>query len=465
MTGDRPPPDDATPLPSPWEQEPVGERAPHDRAAAKERDGARPKKDAGTRREAARGGAETRLGGVRSDTFRGMRLADMTTPRRHEGRLWLRLGIAFAVTLLATTAALVYPWVERRSAWFSVEWRYPWVLAFLALVPAVLWFGTFGHDRRRPRMRIGSVVPLAAGPRGLRTHLRDVPGITRGVAVALGVVALARPINILSDQSSEEQGIDIMLVMDLSGSMRAVLDADPKDLPNTDELPRGTRITRLDAAKIVVQDFITRRNTDRMGAIVFGKSAYVLSPPTLDYQLLGALVSKLSLDVIDGSATAIGDALGAAVARMRRSEALSKVVILLTDGDSNAGLVSPEFAIEAAVEKGCKVYTVQIGNGDEVEVQDSVDVFGQPHYVRTRFPVNPELLNRIAQQTGGQYFVATDAKSLSQSFHTVLDQLEKTRFEAQIASHEDLFPFLLIPAAALIALEALLGAWLLRRFP
>ncbi|MCC6521238.1 MAG: VWA domain-containing protein [Polyangiaceae bacterium] len=378
----------------------------------------------------------------------------------------MRLGLAVGATLAVAALAVVYPLVERGSrVWLDADWRYAWVFAFLALVPLLWWFGTLGQDSRRPRLRIGTVAAIRRGPRGVRTYLRDLPGVLRTVAVALGVLALARPVSTLSDQTSDEQGIDIMVVLDLSGSMRAVLDADPKDLPNTSDLPRNARITRVDAAKIVVEDFITRRRTDRMGVIVFGKDAYVLSPPTLDYQLLGSLVSKLSLDVIDGSATAIGDALGAAVARMRRSDAASKVVILLTDGDSNAGMVSPEFAIEAAVEKGCKVYTVQIGNGDEVQVQDSVDVFGQPHYVKTRFPVNPELLNRIAAQTGGQHFVATDAKGLAQSFHAVLDQLEKTRFEAQIASYEDLFPFLVLPAVLLVALDALLRAWLLRRFP
>jgi Ca-activated chloride channel family protein len=247
--------------------------------------------------------------------------------------------------------------------------------------------------------------------------------------------------------------------------MRAVLDADPKDLPGRPQLQRGRRLTRLDTAKIVIKDFIDRRRTDRIGVVVFGKEAFILSPPTLDYQLLTQLVSKMGLDVIDGSATAIGDAVGTAAARLRRSDAKSKVIILLTDGDSNAGTIAPESAIRLATQVGAKVYTIQIGNDDEVDVEEGVDLLGQPVYRRARFPVNPALLQKIAKDTGGEAFIATDGKALADSMHSVLDHLERTRFEARIASFEDLFSFLLVPGVLLVAIDALLRAWLLRRFP
>jgi len=153
------------------------------------------------------------------------------------------------------------------------------------------------------------------------------------------------------------------------------------------------------------------------------------------------------------------------VARLEQSDALSKVVILLTDGDSNAGKYAPDYAVKLANRVGCKVYTVQIGSGDEVEVQSGYDLRGNPKYLKRRFPVNPELLQRIADRTGGQHFVATDAKGLAKSMHAILDQLEKTRFESTIAAHEELFKFLLIPGVVLVGFEALLRAWLLRRFP
>ena len=151
----------------------------------------------------------------------------------------------------------------------------------------------------------------------------------------------------------------------------------------------------------MVRDFIRRRKSDRRRHRL-RTSAYVLSPPTLDYQLLDTLVDRLQLSVIDGNQTAIGDAVGSAVARLRRSDARSKVVILLTDGDNNAGLISPEYATHLkATQVGCKLCTIQIGNDDEVDVEDGVDLFGQPRYVRHRFPVNPTLLRWMAKSTVG----------------------------------------------------------------
>lgn len=376
-----------------------------------------------------------------------------------------RFFLVLLQTLLILGLALVYPWFARSDAWLSASFQYPWLLLGLLVVPFILWWGTAGQDHRAPRLRVGTARPFMDGPRGLRARLRDVPGVLRAVALALLVTAIARPVSILRDQRGDDKGIDIVVVLDLSGSMRAVLDANPGDLPGNIVIPRGRRLTRLDTAKIVIQDFIGRRKTDRMGVVVFGKNAYVLSPPTLDYHLLSQLVSKMTLDVIDGSSTAIGDGLATAVARLRRSDAQSKVIVLLTDGDNKEGLVSPQYATQLATGQGCKIYTIQIGNDDEVEVEDGINLLGQPQYTRRRYPVNPELLKWIAKQTGGQAYIATDAKALASSMHAVLDQLEKTRFEASRSSFEDLFAFLLVPGVALVALDALLRAWLLRRFP
>ena len=136
-----------------------------------------------------------------------------------------------------------------------------------------------------------------------------------------------------------------------------------------------------------------------------------------------------------------------------------------TDGDSNAGSIEPEYASHLAQEQGVRVFTVQIGNGDDVDVQNGSDIFGQPVYVRAHFPVNPELLKRMANDTGGEAFVATDKGGLEQSMHSILDRLEKTRFSSQSSTTEDLFPYLLVPFAALVALEAILRVFVLRRYP
>jgi Ca-activated chloride channel homolog len=375
----------------------------------------------------------------------------------------LRAAAIVGLLLLALGVASAWPLLDRGEEWLGVSWQQPWALLLLLLAPAVLWRGTFGEDARTPRLRLGTVAPLAAGPKGVRAWMRDVPGVLRASAIVFMALSLARPVSYSRPDSSDEKGIDIILVLDLSGSMKAVMDAPPGSLPSR---PTGVqRPTRLDVAKEVIRDFIGRRKTDRIGVVVFGKAAYVLSPPTLDYHLLDTLVSKMSLELIDNTATAIGDAVGVAVARLRRSEARSKAVVLLTDGDSNAGSISPDYAAHLAKVVGCRVYTIQIGNGDDVEVQDGFDYFGNPRYVRVRYPVNPELLKKIAGETGGSAYVATDAKGLSESMHDVLNQLEKTRFEASLASFEDLFPLMLLPAVALIALDALIRAWALRRFP
>jgi Ca-activated chloride channel family protein len=394
------------------------------------------------------------------------------------------------VTVLGTLAFLVaglaYPIVKRADAWASAVWTVPvlsWLptnvrlplLAGLAVVLGAIlaWRMTLAADARTPRLRIATVAPLVQGPKGIRTRLRDVPGMIRAAALVLAILALGRPQNVLRGEDSDERGIDIVLVLDLSGSMRALMDADNPDATPAPTINRRgahlsaqvQRFTRLDTAKDVILEFVGRRRNDRIGVVVFGRTAYILSPPTLDKSLLTTLVSKMELGLIDGNGTAIGDAVGTAVARLRRSTARSKAVILLTDGDSNAGSIAPDYAAHLAQEQGVKVYTVQIGNGDDVDVQEGVDLFGQPKYVREHFPVNPELLRRMATSTGGEAFVATDKKGLEQSMHQILDKLEKTRFEASSATMEDLFPLLLLPAVLLLAIEAVVRASVIRRFP
>jgi Ca-activated chloride channel family protein len=374
-------------------------------------------------------------------------------------------GALLELARWAVIAAVgVVPIMMRGEEWLDVKWLAKWWwIAAIAVPPVVMWVMTLGAEARTPKLRLPTIAPLQTGPRGTRTYFRHLPGVLRGAALFFAFVALARPQNVLRDEQAGERGIDIVIVLDLSGSMRAVMDdASAASAPSAQQ---GHRPTRLDTAKDVILDFISRRKTDRIGVVVFGRNAYVLAPPTLDYQLLTTLVGKMDLDLIDGNGTAIGDAAGTGVARLRRSNAKSKAIVLLTDGDSNAGELSPEYATHLAQTQGVKIYTVQIGNGDEVDVQEGIDLFGQPHYVRRHFPVNPELLKKMASDTGGEAFVATDKKGLESSMHSILDSLEKTKFLAQAASMEDLFPLLLTPAVALLFLEALVRLLLLRRFP
>lgn len=386
--------------------------------------------------------------------------------RQRQLRNLARAGIIFGTALGTTLIGFSYPAIARGAELWGASWENAWFLLALLLVPFVLWRGTFGEDRRTPRLLLGTLAPFTAGPSGLRVWLRDVPGVVRAIALTLLVLAIARPVSTLRPQMADEEGIDLVLVLDLSGSMQAAIDNLPENLGKyTQRRGRGLRPTRLDAAKAVIRDFVSRRKTDRIGVVVFGKEAYVLSPPTLDYHLLDTLVSKMELKLIDGSATAIGDAVGVAVARLRSSHAKSKAVILLTDGDNNAGQIAPEYAAHLANVVGSKLFTVQIGAGEMAEVQDGYDLFGQPRYVTVPFPVNPDLLRELAEKTGGQTYVATDAKALQGALHDVLDRLEKTKFEASIASYEDLYWFFLLPGVLLLAVDALLRALVLRRFP
>jgi Ca-activated chloride channel family protein len=377
-----------------------------------------------------------------------------------------RLIVILGFVILAGVLGAAYPALAKGPELGGAEWQHPWFLLGLALVPVLLWRGTYGEDARRPRLLLGTVAGFARGPVGVRVWLRDLPGVLRAVGFGLLVLALGRPLNAVVPQSSEEEGIDLVLVLDLSGSMQAVIENFPEDLARLAEgRERGVRPTRLDAAKATIRDFVSRRKTDRIGVVVFGKAAYVLSPPTLDYHLLDTLVSRLGLDLIDASRTAIGDALGVAIARLRRSQSASKAVILLTDGDNNAGEIAPEYAAHLATTVGARIYTVQIGAGDKAEVQEGFDLFGQPRYSTRIFPVNAELLEKIADETGGESYVATDAKGLQASLHDVLDRLEKTKFEAHVATFEDLYRFLLVPGVLLLALDAVARALILRRFP
>ena len=397
-------------------------------------------------------------------------VAGETSPRQKQSanlRRALRGLLLVGFTLFTCLLAAAYGAISRGQELLYADFQNRWLLLLLLLVPLVFYRSTFGEDRRMPRVRLGTLLALRVGPSGVRVWLRDLPGVLRSVALICGILALARPVNTLRPDISNEEGIDIVLVLDLSGSMQAAIDNLPPDLEAfVPKRQPGIRPTRLDAARAVLRDFIAQRKTDRIGVVVFGADAYVLSPPTMDYHLLDSLVARMELDLIDGNGTAIGDGLGVAAARLRRSTARSKAVILLTDGDNKGGKLAPEYAAHLVNTVGARLFTVQIGQGELAQVLDRRrDLFGQPRYVNVPFPVNPKLLKDLAEKTGGSMYVATDATSLRAGLHDVLNKLEKTKFESSIATYEELYRFLLTPAVVLLALDALLRALLLRRFP
>ncbi len=350
----------------------------------------------------------------------------------------------------------------------TFQFERPWAALLLLAAPLVLIARGWLQDQRAPRLKLSRVHDLAMiGRRGFRTWLRHAPTGARTVAVLLLGLALMGPQSIHARDSAEVEGIDIVLTLDLSLSMQAA-DIQP---------------SRFNAMKEVVDDFVRRRPNDRIGAVVFGRDAYTLMPLTTDKQALRSAIAELELNMIDGRGTAIGNAVGTAINRIKDSEAESRVIILLTDGDSNSGNVSPQQAATIARtlphprnrtetdpearerRTGAKIYTIMMGQSDNARVQQGTDVFGRAMWDQGNFPINPELLREMAESTGGEYFQATDRRGLERSFHQILDRLERSEIEDTGRVYGELFGALLWPALALLVLEMLASALVLRRWP
>lgn len=326
----------------------------------------------------------------------------------------------------------------------------PWAL--WALVPAVLvlvW--RVVQSRRRPTLAVPAVGPLKLLARSAAQRLSWLPFVLGCLGLVLAAASLARPMARTSAaRDVAVEGIDIVLALDLSTSMRAA-DFKPRD--------------RFHVAKEVLKEFIESRPNDRLGLVVFAAEAFTQCPLTLDHHVLIDVMDALKLGVIEDG-TAIGNGLATAVNRLRSSEAKSKVVILLTDGDNNAGNVSPLTAAQMAKELGIRVYTVLVGKGGLVPYPQQ-DAFGRTVYVDVEIPTNPALLQQIAKEAGGAFYKAVDRESLRSSLRDILDGLEKTRlFEAGAAAHHDeLFFLFLWPALGLLLGDVTLRVTRLRRFP
>ncbi|MEO0324614.1 MAG: VWA domain-containing protein [Myxococcota bacterium] len=319
----------------------------------------------------------------------------------------------------------------------------------LLLGAALVLAGFYVHRWHRPRLKVSRGLDLAALKPGWRRWAVALPTGLRATAVLLLGLGLMGPQSIHARDRTEIEGIDIVLILDMSLSMQAA----------------DIRPNRFAATKAVVRDFIRRRPNDRIGAVVFGRDAYTLMPLTTDKESLQTLVGELELELIDGRGTAIGNAVGTGLNRLRGSEAESKVIILLTDGDSNAGNVSPDQAAELASTMDVKVYSVLMGQSGEALVRRGTGLFGGALMGRGNYPVNPELLERMATRTGGEHFTVADRDGLEQSFHRILDALEKSDIEDAGKVYGELYPAFLGPALLLLLLELLATGLLLRRWP
>jgi len=326
----------------------------------------------------------------------------------------------------------------------------PLVLWLLLLVPLSLGWA-YGQRRKRAVLRFSAAHAFIGARRGVRAYLVWLPPVLRAVAIALAVVALARPQTRDAGRDLSVEGIDIVLALDLSSSMEA-----------GDFRPNN----RLFVAKEVLNEFISSRVNDRIGLVVFAGAAYTQAPLTLDYGVLREVVRQLRTRVLEDG-TAIGDALAISLNRLRDSDAKSRVVVLITDGDNNAGKISPMDAAGMAKALKIPVYAILVGKGGKVPFPAGQDLFGNVAWREAEIPINPELLKSIAKLTGGEYYRAVDRDSLREGLQKVLDAFERSKLmEGGVISNyrEEYVPFL-FAAAVLFALELLLSTTVLRVFP
>lgn len=336
----------------------------------------------------------------------------------------------FVFALLAVVAVLFGLGLEFGVGLRYVTWAQPaWALLGLLPIAAVLWRGYFAPRPATMRFsRARSLARLSGSPIARLVTLPDGLRVAAGILLAL---ALARPQSTRGSDRIRHEGIDIVIVLDMSDSMER-----PDMVPN-----------RLGAAQLVIDDFIRRRPHDRVGLVVFGATASTVSPLTMDHGVLRALVSRLRLGVMDGSTTAIGAGLGLALNRLKESDASSKIVVLLTDGVHNADGLDPDAAAAEASDRGVTVYTILIG---QHRAGDS--------------SIDPARLERIASLTDGHAYTAADVDALTTTFQDLLDKLEKSVLEGQ-AVRPELFQFFLWPALGLLLLDVVLRTTRLRRFP
>ena len=323
-----------------------------------------------------------------------------------------------------------------------------YLFLLLLLLPAVAFY-VWKQRQAQAALQVPSTGAFAALPRPWKEYLRHVSFALLLAALALIIVVMARPVSSDNWSRSDTEGIDIVLTLDVSGSMDA-----PDFNPN-----------RLEAAKDVAAKFVAGRPNDNIGMVIFGRESYTLCPMTTDHAVLTNMINSVSFDLIDGNGTAIGDGLVTAVNRIRGGEAKSKVIVLLTDGTNNSGDVAPRDGAQVAKTLGVRLYTVGVGSKGEYQVKVGVDPFGRPITQTMKADIDEDALRAMAQTTGGRYFRATDKSSLAAIFDEI-DRMEKTKMSVREFSRqeEEFLPYALA-ALALLLLHVVLRLTVLRNLP
>lgn len=317
-----------------------------------------------------------------------------------------------------------------------------YLFLLLLLIPVVGWY-IYELRKADASLQLSDTQTLGKQPKSARIYLLHVPFVLRVACITLLSIALARPqlTNRWSSESTE--GIDIMMALDISGTMQA------EDLkPN-----------RLEAAKQVASDFVIARPNDQIGLVVFAGESFTQCPLTTDHAVLINLFKSVKFGMIEDG-TAIGLGLANAVNRMKDSQTKSKVIILLTDGSNNRGEIDPQTAAEIAKTYGIRVYAIGVGSHGQARVPIQTPVGVQYMMMDSEF--DESTLQRIANTTGGQYFRATDNSSLK-SIYEQIDQLEKTKLRVrEYAKHTDIFPPFIVAALLCLIAEIILRYFVLR---
>ena len=344
------------------------------------------------------------------------------TPGRLLGRLAIVAGAAAIAAMVFVAQGLG-----------GVEWGRPWAFA---LVPVALAIPLQPLLTGRHRL---AVPKLGARRVTARVAVAWLPELALAAGAALMALALARPMITHHDVITLSQGLDILLAVDTSGSMR-----------QEDFLVGRRAISRLSAAKGVLSEFIDQRPNDRLGLEVFGEDAFTHVPLTLDHATLHAVLDTVDFGMAGQRGTAVGTAIAVGAKRLKELEAPEKILILLTDGRSNAGRLSPEEATALAAPLGIKIYTIGVGSVQAQATGDGIDEPG---------------LRAVAETTGGKYFRATDLASLRAVYDTI-DELETSPAEVrELVRFDEFFRALLVPAFALVGVAIALGQTVLRRGP
>lgn len=326
----------------------------------------------------------------------------------------------------------------------------PYVLLLLGLVPLI----AFYRKRRcpRPTLRISSTTAAVELSEGIFVRMAELLPALAYVALILMILALARPQWGTRQVDVQTEGLNMILAVDISESMAAL-----------DFNEGGNIINRLEAVKGVIRQFVAKRNGDRIGLVVFGSHAYTQLPLTRDYDAIIDILDRVNIGAA-GKSTAIGDAIGISLKRLEDIESKSNVIILLTDGRSNSGELSPEAAVEIAAQKKVKIYTIGVGTEGEAPFRVNVPGYGE-RYVYQRVDMDEETLKSIAESTQGLYFRAKDTQKLEKIYETI-DTLEKTKVTVKTYdNYRDLYSYGLAVAFGLLSFWVLLSHTRLLRVP